>query len=181
MAARHAATSCPEQRGSDPQGPPQRREALGRGPPRNRGVAPPLLGTLTLPFRTAQYAAGPRRPPAAPTTGRRCLCNGLRVPLSSNAREIVGADRRAQIGFAWADRGAIVLRTCRPLVRPLRVRRIARTGPASVRSRGGQDERHVAKIRPPHARRQRRLAGARAYKESRWWAHPTSRARRGSG
>ena len=42
----------------------------------------------------------------------RCLFSGLRVLLSPNAREAFGADRRADTG---ADKGAIVLRRCRPL------------------------------------------------------------------
>lgn len=57
-----------------------------------------MLGTLALPQRTAQYAARPTPPPAASTAGMRCVFMGLRVPLSSNAREVLGADSRADTG-----------------------------------------------------------------------------------
>ena len=49
MAARHPATSCPEERGSDPQGPPQSREALGREQPRNGGSLPLSSGPSRCP------------------------------------------------------------------------------------------------------------------------------------
>jgi hypothetical protein len=137
--------SCPEHRGSDPKGPPQRREALGRGPPPKWGVAPPVLGTLALPSgrpNTPPDRRGHRPLRLLECVARAggCACRCIRTRSRRRGR---------QASPHRADRGAIVLRPCRPLIRPPRARRIARTGPAVVRSRGGQDERRLCPREEP--------------------------------
>ena len=111
MAAQHAATSCPEQRGSDPQGPPQRREALGRGPPRNGGSLPLCSGPSLCP------PDGPIRRPTGAATGRANCWNAL--PVQGVARAAVVERARGRRGRQASPTGAIVLRSCRPLIRPL--------------------------------------------------------------
>ena len=80
----------------------------------------------------------------------RCPFSGFRVLLSSNTREVIGAGRRADSG---ADRGAIVLRSCRPLYQlreraELRVR-ARHTFGHELAARTAMDEEPAAAREPP--------------------------------
>ena len=81
-----------------------------------------MLGTPALPQRTAKSAARPTRPPAASPAAMRCSFRWLFEALLLNCPEVVWADRGADTG---ADRGAIVLRRCRPLTGPREFTKIA--------------------------------------------------------
>lgn len=79
-------------------------------------------------------------------TGRASCWKALSVQAVADATVVQRArDRRGRQAshnrVSRGRQGAIGLRTCRPLKRPARARRITRIDPAPVRSRVGEDER----------------------------------------